>query len=279
IALSSTLPTGSLADCGANFSVACAWSAGMPRMRSTTRRAFRGVTRTNRALALASISVSLPSSSGELPAATPVVADVAAEGPGGRELAELVPDHRLGNEHRHVLAAVVHGDRVAEHRRDDHRAARPRLDDVLGALVVLHVHLLHQVVVDERALLQATRHCRVLLPLLLAAPAGDQLVAGLVRRAGAALGLAPRTDRVPATGGLALAAAHRVVDRVHGHTAHGGPAALPATPAGLAELDVALLGIADLTDGCPAARVHHPDFAGRHAQGGAVTFAGQELDT
>src|SRR3954451_22411464 len=69
----------------------------------------------------------------------PLVLDVTAEGAGRRELAELVPDHRLGDEHRDVLAAVVHRDGVSEHRRDDHRSARPRLDDVLGALVVLRV--------------------------------------------------------------------------------------------------------------------------------------------
>src|SRR5215472_3751245 len=186
---------------------------------------------------------------------TPVVAHVAAEGPGRGELAELVADHRLGNEHRDVLAAVVHGDRVAEHRRDDHRAARPRLDDVLGALVVLEVHLLHQVVIHEGTLLKATRHRYVLLPLLLAAPAGDHLVAGTVRPAGTALGLTPRADRVPAAGGLALAAAHRVVDRVHRHAADRRALALPPVAASLAELDVALLGVADLADRGPAGRV------------------------
>src|SRR5580658_2149622 len=236
IALARTLPTESLAACGAKASVARAWSAGIPRMRSTTRRALRGVMRTYRALALASIcclALSLSKTNASaLPAlrlspATPVVAHVAAEGPGGRELTELVPDHRLRDEYRHVLAAVVHGDRVAQHRRNDHGAAGPGLDHVLGALVVLDVHLLHQVVVHERALFQATRHCRVLLPLLLAAPTGDQPVAGLVGLAGAPLGLPPRADRVPAARALALAAAQRVVNRVHGHAAHGRTAALP----------------------------------------------------
>src|SRR3712207_9567899 len=73
-----------------------------------------------------------------------VVLHVPAEGAGGGELAELVPDHRLGHEDRHVLAAVVDGDRVAEHVRDDRRTARPGPDHVLGALVVLRVHLLEQ---------------------------------------------------------------------------------------------------------------------------------------
>src|ERR1700753_1127367 len=159
IALARILPTVSLAACGADCSTACAWSAGSPRIRSTTRRAFIGVTRTYRALALASIGV-FPSSG--LSPAAPVVLDVAAEGSRGRELAELVTHHRLGDEHRDVLAAVAHRDRVAQHRRNDHGAAGPGLDDSLGALLVLHVHLLHQVVVDEGPLLKATRHFRLL---------------------------------------------------------------------------------------------------------------------
>src|SRR5579875_2925415 len=87
-----------------------------------------------------------------------VVLDVTLEGPRRGELAELVPDHALGDEHRDVLAPVVDGDRVPEHVGDDRRAPRPRLDHDLGALVVLVVHLLEQVVVDERALLQTAWH-------------------------------------------------------------------------------------------------------------------------
>src|SRR5580693_3617488 len=276
IALASTLPTGSLAPCGENCKTACASSAGSPRIRSTTRRAFRGVTRTYRALALASIVRSL---SGLSPA-TPVVLDMAAECPRGRKLAELMPHHRLRDEHGDVLAAVVHRDRVPEHRRDDHGAPGPRLDYGLGALVVLRVHLLHQVVVDEGPLLKATRHERLLLPLVLAAAtaAGDQPVTGLVRPPGAALGLAPRAHRVAAARALALAAAERVVDRVHGHATDRRPLALPAVPAGLAELDVRLLGVADLTDGRAALHADPPDLAGRHAQLRVASLLGEELD-
>src|SRR3954463_5889545 len=122
-------------------------------MRSTTRRAFLGVTRAYRAWALASIAVSsllyllrFRSAS----AAAAVFLDVALERPRRGELPELVTDHGLGDEHRNVLAAVVHGDRVPEHVGNDHGAPRPRLDDVLGALLVLHVHLLLKVVVHER---------------------------------------------------------------------------------------------------------------------------------
>src|SRR3954468_12784538 len=176
----------------------------------------------------------------------PLVLDVATERAGRGELAELVTDHGLGHEHRNVLATVVHRDGVTEHRGHDHRAAGPRLDDVLGALVVLSVHLLDQVVVDERALLQAAWHrCLSLLaPLRGLAAADDEAVAVLVRASGPAFRLAPRADRVPAAGGLALAAAVRVVDRVHGDTANGRALALPAHATGLAPVDVGLLGVA-----------------------------------
>src|SRR5690606_23575081 len=97
--------------------------------------------------------------------------------------------------------------------------------------------------------------------------ADDQLVAGLLL-AGAALGLAPRRDRVATTGGLALTTTMRVVDRVHHDTADGRALALPAHAAGLAPVDVALLGVADLADGGAAAHVDATDLTGRHTQGG-----------
>src|SRR5699024_627600 len=70
-------------------------------------------------------------------AALSVVLLVALESPRRNELAELVTDHRLGDEHRDVLAAVMHCEGEAEEVRRDDRTARPGLDDVLGALVVL----------------------------------------------------------------------------------------------------------------------------------------------
>src|SRR3978361_1327609 len=133
---------------------------------SMMRRALRGLTRRYRAearaicdsststgLRLALVPVPVSATTGP-----PVILHVTPERAGRRELAELVPDHALGDEHRDVLAAVVHGHGVAEHVRDDRRATRPGLDDVLGALGVLGVHLLEQVVVDERALFHAAWH-------------------------------------------------------------------------------------------------------------------------
>src|ERR1700710_2027403 len=84
--------------------------------------------------------------------------------------------------------------------------------------------------------------------------------------AGAALGLAPRRDRVPAAGGLALATTVRVVDRVHDDTADRRATALPAHPARLAPADVRLLCVADTADRCPAADVDVAHLAGRHPE-------------
>src|SRR5882672_2483467 len=76
------------------------------------------------------------------PARLAVVLDVPTEGAGGGELAQLVPDHGLGDEHRDVLAAVVHRDGVSKHVRDDRRPAGPGLDHGLLAGLVERVHLL-----------------------------------------------------------------------------------------------------------------------------------------
>src|SRR3954468_23708992 len=201
-------------------------------------------------------------------ATLPVVLHVPAVGAGRCELPELVADHRVGHEDGNVLAAVVDGDRVADHGRNDHRATRPGLDHVVGALVVLHVHLLHQVVVHEGTLLQAARHWSGSSALLAGtATTDDLLVAGLALATRTTLGLAPRADRVATTRGLALTATVRVVDGVHDHTAECRSVALPAHAAGLAPVDVGLLGVADLTDRGTAADVDETHLARGHAQG------------
>src|SRR5215210_5995267 len=87
-----------------------------------------------------------------------LLAGVVPEGARRAELAELVADHRLGDVHRDVLAAVVDGDGVADHVGDDRGAARPGLDDPLLRLGVEGVDLLQQVLVDERSLFQTSGH-------------------------------------------------------------------------------------------------------------------------
>src|SRR5450830_483202 len=247
----------------------------------TTRRAFVGVTRMCFTRAMDS-TISLYLSVPALAATTLlVVLLVSTEGAGGSKLSELVPNHRLGDKHRDVLASVVHCDGVSQERRDDHRATRPGLDNALAVGFVRLGHLAKQVVVNEGALFETAWHPLQLLLALLAdiAAANDELVALFVDVAGAALFLAPRADRVASTRGLALSTTVRVVDRVHGDTTHCRANTLPAHAAGLAPVDVRLLGVADLADGCTAARVDVADFTGRQAELRVRAVLGDEANT
>src|SRR4051794_2817597 len=83
---------------------------------------------------------------------------MAAVGTRRRELAELVPHHRLRDEHGHVLTAVVDGDRVPDHLREDGRRARPRADHPLLVRGVHRLDAVHQPLLDERSLFRASTH-------------------------------------------------------------------------------------------------------------------------
>src|SRR5712691_258107 len=117
---------------------------------------------------------------------------------------------------------------------------------------------------------------------LLAAPtaADDELVRFLVLRARALAERrhAPRGDRVAPALRLTLAAAVRVVDRVHGGAAHRGTLAFPAATAGLAPVDVLVVDVADLADGRAARNRHAAHLAGREAQDGVTRVLRDQLD-
>src|SRR5690349_17952852 len=68
---------------------------------------------------------------------------------------------------------------------------------------------------------------------------GGLVLAGLLALGGEA----PRRDRMPAAGGAPFAAAMRMVDRIHRHTAIVRPPAQPARAPGLADRDVHVVGI------------------------------------
>src|SRR5690606_5927953 len=101
--------------------------------------------------------------------------------------------------------------------------------------------------------------------------ADDELVGGLLLPAGLdPLGLPPRGDRVTAAGGLPLAAAQRVVDRVHRDAAHLGALPTPAVGARLADRLLAVVDVPQLPDGGHALAAHHAHLAGGHPQGDVV---------
>jgi hypothetical protein len=83
---------------------------------------------------------------------------VAAESARQGELAELMADHVLGNEHGHENLAVVHGDGGAHEIRGDGRTTAPGLDGGLLAGRARILHLLQKVTVDERAFFERSGH-------------------------------------------------------------------------------------------------------------------------
>src|SRR5690606_2055787 len=126
-----------------NFSRSSARATGRPRTWSATRRAFCGEMRTVRRMAFASMVISL---------LRLLVAAVTLEGTGLGGLAQLVAYHVIVDRLGDVVLAVVHGDREADHFRLHGGTTRPGLERLLA--VARGLHLLLQVVVDERALLE-----------------------------------------------------------------------------------------------------------------------------
>jgi len=57
-----------------------------------------------------------------------------------------------------MLATIVNGHGVTEHRRADNRAARPSLDHVLGSLFILGINLLEKMAVNEWTLFETAWH-------------------------------------------------------------------------------------------------------------------------
>src|SRR5208283_681936 len=104
---------------------------------------------------------------------------VTVEGTRRRELAELVPDHVLGDEHRDEIPSVVDREREPDRVGGHGAAARPGLDDLLALRSLRGSNLLGEVAVDERTLLYRTSH-DVSLSALLAAALDDHAVGSLV---------------------------------------------------------------------------------------------------
>src|SRR5437868_64750 len=111
------------------------------RLRSARRNAEASLSARRRAAACLPISGPL----------CPLVAGMAVEGAGRRELAELVADHVLGHQHRDEFVAVVDAEGQADELREDRRAARPGADHFVAAGPARLLGFLHQIAVDKGA--------------------------------------------------------------------------------------------------------------------------------
>src|SRR5262245_42059568 len=200
---------------------------------------------------------------------------VALERPRRRELPELVPHHVLGHVDRDELLAVVHRECVTDHLRDQRGPPGPGLDHLLLEALVQVLHLLAQVDVDELTLRDRPRHASF--PRLLPPPDDERVRARVVARLLPLRGNPPRGHRRPASGGLPLAAAVRMVDRVHGDAADLGPPSLPPVPSRLADALVLVLEVPDLADRGVAVLVDLPRLARREPHERPPALAGHEL--
>src|SRR5438067_1732511 len=136
-----------------NVSSATAVAASLPRIDCATRFSFCGLMRKARRKAEASVSARRRSAaclpiSGPL---RPLVAGVAIEGAGRRELAELVADHVLGHQHRDEFVTVIDAEGQPDELRKDRRSARPGTDHLVAARGARLLGFLHQIAVDKRS--------------------------------------------------------------------------------------------------------------------------------
>src|SRR5207302_1148824 len=69
----------------------------------------------------------------------------------------------------------------------------------------------------------------------------------------------------------------RMIDRVHRQAAHRRTPALPAVPAGLADADDLVLGVAELPDGGLALEQDHPDLGRGQADLRVLPFLRHQL--
>src|SRR6476620_6603510 len=89
--------------------------------------------------------------------------------------------------------------------------------------------------------------------------------------------LAPRGLRRHPGRGFAFATTMRMVARVHDDTSDLGPLAHVPGTAGLAEVLVLVVEVADLADGGHAAERHAPHLARREPHGGELALLREEL--
>src|SRR5208283_4246161 len=105
-----------------------------------------------------------------------------------------------------------------------------------------------------------------------------ELIALFCRASAISLGgNTPRSTRMTSSGTSSLAAAHRVVHRVHRNAAHVGSFSCPARSPGFSERNIFVIDIANLANGSLALNRDQAHLARRHAKCGVLSFTGDEL--
>src|SRR5690606_34426747 len=182
----------------------------------------------------------------------------------------------FGHRDRDVLLAVVHTKGQADKLRQDGGTTRPDFDDIRLAGFPGFLGLAKHIGIDKGAL--PNRTCHGLTPLLRVTRPQNVFVGRFVRAGPGPLGaLAPGGNRVTTTRGPALTTTMRVVDRVHGDTAHTRTDALVTVAASFTKVLVRVVRVRHGADGRHAFLTHHAQFARGQADLGIATVAADEL--
>ena len=170
------------------------------------------------------------------------------EGAGRSELTEFATYHIFGNVYGNVLSSVVYGDRVTDHLREYRRTSRPRFEDGFFVLGVQRFDSFKQLGLDVRSFFNASAHILLLSSI-------DSLKNKLIRlilllsRLITESGFTPRSHRTCMTDGtFALAAAVRVIARVHYGTSDGRSDTQMSGLTGFTDSDNLVVEVTDLTD-------------------------------
>src|SRR5512139_1828931 len=247
-----------------------------PRIRSTTRRAFLGETRMNRAVAVASIAFAL------LPRCYFfTLALRSPEWPWNVRVGENSPSlcptmfsvTKTGMNFRPLWTAKVYPtiSGVMVDRRD--QVLMTFLSPVSTAFLTFRASpsSTYGPFLTDRPTSFAP------LPLF-PAPLDDVAVRrGVLPRLVPLGGLAPRRARVTAAGGPPLAPAQRVVDGVHRHAPDGRTDPLPAAAAGLPQGDLLVFEVPHLSHGRHAVHEHEPDLPGGQPHVGVLPLLREDL--
>ena len=132
-----------------------------------------------------------------------LAAGVAAEVPGGNELAQLVADHILGDIDGNVLSAIMDSDGVTNEGGEDGGSSGPGLQNLLLTGLVQLLDALVQLRSYERALFDTSAH--FISSLLAVSALDDELIGASLSLTGLITqsGLTPRSNRATAADGAA----------------------------------------------------------------------------
>ena len=172
-----------------------------------------------------------------------------------------------------MFPTIMDGNRVAQKFRENRGAAGPSLDDFLFLCSVQRFNFFQQTSLDIKGPFLTdldTLYASFQQTLLFRSAFQDQFRRSFLVLPGTSTegALTPRSNRTLTTNrGVTFTTTMRMVVRVHCHTTVGRTDTQPAGTTSFTQVQVFVIQVTDLTDGCTAENVYLTQFAGRHTAG------------